>query len=535
MEWGASVLTTDPQLLKDITEGYEADPYFLNIVDHLKKEKEKNHTTPKDMKFLLSRFVWDDTTGLLYKTLVDTQLLCIPRVNDLTLHRIIEAHDIPLGGHFGRDKTLANLAKNFFWPGMTTDVEDYVKSCNNCQKNKVVKRNPLGLLYPHDRPGGRWETIALDFIVQLPTTKSGKYDAILTVVDCFSKRTHFIPCNGTADATETAQLLRNHVIKLHGYPQCIISDRGSVFTSNIWRELFKSLKARQNLSSSYHPQTDGMSEKQNDIIECCIRAFTNYQQDDWDQFLPDFELAINASKNGSSGLSPQELDTGLIPFLPLAVTYEKSSIKSVNDLLDRMQEVQAKANLWLSNAQEKQALYANRKRGDEEFQEGDFVMLNSDFVYDPIHTARQSRKLAQKALGPFRIEKKISRVAYKLFIPKEDNIGVHPVIHIANLKKYIPTQERFLNRENYVVPQPLKDSEDVTVYEDILSLKWERKKRYFLIKWEGYDDPSWEKEELLRDSPDFIPHLEEYLQRVQDNKIKPLRASKRKHPKARIK
>ena len=170
--------------------------------------------------------------------------------------------------------------------------------------NKWPKRVPLGLLYPHDRPGGRWETIALDFIVQLPTTKKGKYDAILTVVDCFSKRTHFIPCNGTVDATETAQLLRNHVIKLHGYPQCIISDRGSIFTSKIWTELFTCLKARQNLSSSYHPQTDGTSEKQNDIIECCIRAFTNYQQDDWDIYLPDFELAINSSKNGASGLSP---------------------------------------------------------------------------------------------------------------------------------------------------------------------------------------------------------------------------------------
>ena len=87
-----------------------------------------------------------------------------------------------------------------------------------------------------------------------------------------------------------------------------------------------------------------------------------------------------------------------------------------------MLAVQTKARLWLSNAQEKQALYANMKRGDGEFQEGDFVMLNSDFVYDPIHTARQSRKLAQKALGPFKIEKKISRVAYKLFIPKDDNI-----------------------------------------------------------------------------------------------------------------
>ena len=449
----------------------------------------------------------------------------------------MDAHDIPLGGHFGRDKTLANLAKNFFWPGMVKDVEDYVRSCDNCQRNKWPKRKPLGLLYPHDRPGGRWETIALDFIVQLPTTKEGKYDAILTVVDGFSKRTHFIPCNGTVDAAETAQLLRNHVIKLHGYPQCIISDRGSVFTSTIWTELFKSLKARQNLSSSYHPQTDGMSEKQNDIIECCIRAFTNYQQDDWDQYLPDFELAINASKNGSSGLSPQELDTGLEPFLPLAITYEKSSIKSVNDLLDKMLAVQTKAKLWLSNAQEKQALYANMKRGDEEFQEGDFVMLNSDFVYDPIHTARQSRKLAQKALGPFKIEKKISRVAYKLFIPKDDNIKVHPVIHIANLKKYEPTQEKFLNRTSFEVPAPLKDSEKETVYkvDDILSVKTERKKKYFLIKWAGYNDPTWEPETLLRQSTDFVPYLDEYILKLEQNKQQPLRASKRKHPHAKIK
>ena len=92
----------------------------------------------------------------------------------------------------------------------------------------------------------------------------------------------------------------------------------------------------------------------------------------------------------------------------------------------------------------------------EEFQEGDFVLLNSDFVYDPIHTARQSRKLAQKALGPFKIEKRVSRVAYKLFIPKEDNIGVHPVVHIANLKKYITTPEQFLNRTIYEVTRPTK-------------------------------------------------------------------------------
>ena len=174
---------------------------------------------------------------------------------------------------------------------MVVDVGDYVKSCSNCQRKKAVKRLPIGLLFPHETPEGRWEKIALDFIVKLPVTRKGNFDAILTVVDSFSKRTHFIPCMSDIDALGTAQLLRENVIKLHGYPKVIISDRGSIFTAGeVWSELFKCLGAKQNLSSSYHPQTDGMSEKENDVIECGIRAFANYRQDDWNEFLPELEL-----------------------------------------------------------------------------------------------------------------------------------------------------------------------------------------------------------------------------------------------------
>ena len=139
------------------------------------------------------------------------------------------------------------------------------------------------------------------------------------MVDAFSKRMHFIPCFSNLDALGTARLLREHVFKLHGYPMCIVSDRGSVFTSEVWKELFKLLGTRQNLSSSFHPQTDGASEKANDMIESCIRAFTNYQQDDWNVLLPDFELGLNSSKSDASGVSPQYLDTGEEPFVPTDV------------------------------------------------------------------------------------------------------------------------------------------------------------------------------------------------------------------------
>ncbi len=545
--WGTSSVTADTKLIQEISVAYDEDEDFGKITE-LYKEIHKSITPieqekkiPKDMKFKMSNYRWDNEEQLLYRKIADTEKLCIPNKGTLRLNRLVEAHDIPLGGHFGRDKTLANIAKNFFWPGLAIDVYDFVKSCHNCQQNKAIKRGPIGLLYPHDRPQARWEKIALDFIVQLPKTKKDKYDAILTVVDFFSRRTHFIPCHGNITAIGTAQLLREHVIKIHGYPKQIVSDRGSIFTCEIWKELFRCLKAKQNLSSSYHPQTDGITEKENDIIENCIRAFTNYQQDDWCEYLPDFELAINSSISGSTGLSPQFVDTGYEPFIPLGITREihnQSKEHTVQHLLEKLDIIKTRTQLLFAHAQEKQAKYANEKRRDIEFEEGDFIMINSDFVYDPLQTDRPSRKLSSKWLGPYRIMKRISRVAYKIFFPKEDKIKIHPVIHIANLKLYNTNPEKFLERKEIDIPIPIKDSENETVYlvDSILDMKTIRNKREFLIKWTGYELPSWEKEAQLRASPEFAEHLDQYLEELEEGKIEVLHHNKSKrNPKGKIK
>ena len=277
--WGISALKADEDLVHQVKEGYSSDEYFMRLIENLRKmENDKGFSPPKELKFLLGKFSWDEKEKLLYKNICDKQVLCIPRSGRLIVDRLFEAHDTTVGGHLGRDKTLANVAKNFFWPGMVRDV------------------------------------------------------------DQFSKRMHFIPCQGDVDALGTAKLLRENVIKLHGYPKYIISDRDPKFTSGIWKELFSSLGVKQNLSSSFHPQTDGSSEKANDMIECCIRAFTNYQQDDWNTFLPEFELGINSAKSDASGLSPQFLDTGLEPFVPLGLTYEVDSRDSVTELVDRENE-----------------------------------------------------------------------------------------------------------------------------------------------------------------------------------------------------
>ena len=165
-------------------------------------------------------------------------------------------------------------------------------------------------------------------------------------------------------------------------------------------------------------------------------------------------------------------------------------------------------------------------------------MLNSDFVYDPIHTDRPSRKLVKKWLGPFRIMKKISRVAYKLFIPKEDNIKVHPVIHIANLKQFNENPERFQQREDFIVPQPIKDSEQESVYlvDDILDMRLFKKKKQFLIKWTGYDDPTWEDEGTLRASPEFNQHINVYEEQLRNGQLVQMKHMRNKrNAKAKIK
>ena len=537
-EWGVSTLRGDMELLQKIQEGYAQDDYFAEILQHLKRMKEeKLYSPPKEMKFLLERFIWEEDDNLLFKILEDKRVLCIPRVGSLVVDRLFEAHDTPIGAHLGRDKTLATIAKKFFWPGMVKDVEDYVKSCEKCQKTKGSKRSPLGLLYPHERPQKPWEKISMDYIVQLPRTKRGNYDAILTVVDAFSKRMHFIPCNSEVSSMEAAQLLREHVFKIHGYPKCMISDRGATFTSEIWKELIRLLKAKQNLSSSFHPQTDGASEKANDMIESCIRAFTNYQQDDWDIMLPDFELGLNASKSDASGLSPMYIDTGIEPFIPTDITYDTAVNKSVGEMLENMESVHMRARLMFAQAQEKQALYANKKRSDVEFQVGDFVLLSSDFVYDPIHTNRPTRKLVDKWLGPFLVEKRVSRVAYKLFFPEGDKLKTHPVVHIANLKKFEVNPERFLDRQDLSVPKPLIDSQGESVFlvDDILSMKTFRRKRKFLIKWKGYDDPTWEPEEQLRESKDFEGYLDQYLEEIEMGVRQVLKQTKSRNMKARAK
>jgi len=186
--------------------------------------------------------------------------VCIPRCS-LRLLLIEEAHKGALMGHFGRDKTYHMLNEHFYWPHMLRDVEHFIKRCIECLEAKS-RLKPHGLYCPLPIPNAPWEDISMDFIVGLPRTRKGR-DSIFVVVDRFSKMAHFIACHKTDNACNVADLFFKEVVRLHGIPKSIVSDRDVKFLSSFWKTLWHKMGTRLLFSTSSHPQTDGQTEVTN--------------------------------------------------------------------------------------------------------------------------------------------------------------------------------------------------------------------------------------------------------------------------------
>jgi len=196
-------------------------------------------------------------------------------------------------GHLGVDKTLAALQQLFYWPKMVDDVRLYVKTCGSCQRNKPSNQKKGGLLKSLDIPSYPFESVSMDFITQLPETARGN-DALLVVVDRLSKLTILIPTNTTVSAAEAATLFYDNVFKNHGMPLSIVSDRDPRFTAKFWQEFYKCMGTTLKMSSGYHPETDGLTERANRTVEQILRNYVNDLQNDWDEYLASVQLAINS-------------------------------------------------------------------------------------------------------------------------------------------------------------------------------------------------------------------------------------------------
>ncbi|WVZ97285.1 hypothetical protein U9M48_042834 [Paspalum notatum var. saurae] len=221
--------------------------------------------------------------------------ICVPDVDSLKKLILSKAHDTAYSIHPGSTKMYHDLKERFWWYGMKRTVAEYVAVCDTCQR----------LLQPLKIPEWKWEEISMDFIVGLPRTQKG-YNTIWVVMDRLTKVAHFIPVNTTYSDARLAELYISRIVCLHGVPKRIISDRGSQFTSRFWEQLHDSLDSKLRFSTAYHPQTNGQTERTNQILEDMLRPCAIQYGTSWDKSMPYAEFSYNNSYQASLKKSPFE-------------------------------------------------------------------------------------------------------------------------------------------------------------------------------------------------------------------------------------
>ena len=194
---------------------------------------------------------------------------------------------------------------------MLDTISQYTNNCHICKRITPSRLKYQGLLKPLPVPQRRWRDVSVDFIGPLP--KSEGYDCIMVVSCRLSKARHFIPCPTNIDAVGTTNMFYKHIWKHHGFPESVVSDRGPQFVAEFWREVCDRTGTKILLSTAWHPETDGQTERFNAVLECYLRAYCNYQQDDWVSWLPSAEYNANNTESETTKVTPLFANTAQHP------------------------------------------------------------------------------------------------------------------------------------------------------------------------------------------------------------------------------
>jgi hypothetical protein len=335
---------------------------------------------------------------------------------------------------------------------MKREIAEYVVVCDSCQRIKAEHQRPAGLLQPLQIPQWKWDEIGMDFIVGLPRTRTG-YDSIWVVVYRLTKAAHFIPVKTTYNSAVLAKLYMAWIVCLHGVPKKIVSDRGTQFTSHFWQQLHEALGTHLKFSSAYHPQTDGQTERTNQILEDMLRACALQDKIGWDKRLPYAEFSYHNSYQASLKMSPFEALYGRNCRTPLH--WDQPGERQVfgPDILLEAEDNIRMVRENLKAVQSRQRSYADTRRRELSFEVGDYVYLK----VSPIRGTKRfgvKGKLAPCYIRPYQIQARHGEVAYQLNL-QENLSAVHDVFHVSQLKKCLRVPEEQLPAEDLEVQEDL--------------------------------------------------------------------------------
>ncbi len=397
---------------------------------------------------------------------------------------------------------------------MKAEIANHVNQCLTCARVKIEYQKPSGLLTQPELPEWKWELITMDFITKLPKTASGS-DTIWVIVDRLTKSAHFLPIKETDKMEKLAKTYIKEIVRLHGVPISIISDRDSRFTSRFWQSLQKEMGTRLDMSTAYHPQTDGQSERTIQTLEDMLRACVIDFGKAWDAHLPLIEFSYNNSYHTSIKAAPFEALYGRKCRSPLCWTEvgdtqlarglaPGSGLTGPEIIRETTEKIyQIRERLKISR--DRQKSYADKRRKPLEFQVGDRVMLKISPWKGMIRFGKRG-KLNPRYIGPFEILDRIGPVAYRLKLPQELS-NVHDVFHVSNLKKCLsdetlitPLDEIEVNEQLHFVEEPV----------EIMDREIKRTKLSRIpivkVRWNARRGPefTWEREDRMKSK---YPHL----------------------------
>jgi hypothetical protein len=493
----------DPTFVASLAAGYASDTFFMKIME------QPDHYS--------NLFTVVDDGLLLTKNHAGEQVICVPSsfFKGRRAREIIIDHAHTILGHKASQRTAEYVRRSYWWPKMGRDIAKYCDTCGICAATKVSTQRPPGLLHGLPIPAYPWESVAMDFVGPFPLSKGSDY---LWVVTCrLTSLCHLIPITTTTRASELAWLFLKEIVRLHGTPKSIVSDRDPKFTSAFWKEVHKLAGTRLLMSTAFHPQTDGVSERKIRDVSAVLRTVVKSSQQDWAEKVPMCEFALNSSISTSTKWAPFELTYGHLPVIS-TILPRLADHPGVKEYARRAREGLYLAYDALIESRVAQTTQANKARRPEpKIAVGDQVYLSTSNLSLP---KGRATRLNPRYVGPYRVleaDPKVSR--YRLELPAALAArNIHPVFHASLLRPYHPNDPDLFPRRDsqHEYDFGLPDDREWLV-EEITKHVWEGRGKNtirFFIKWVASDEITKEPLETVEDLEALDRYLD--LQGVQE-------------------
>ncbi|GJR53619.1 putative reverse transcriptase domain-containing protein [Tanacetum coccineum] len=428
----------------------------------------------------------------------------LPCYGDLRTVIMHESHKSKYSIHPGANKMYQDLKKLYWWPNMKANIATYVSKCLTCARVKAEHQRPSGLLVQPKIPEWKWDNITMDFVTKLPRSSQG-YDTIWVIVDRLTNSAIFLPIRETDPLEKLAKMYLKEVVARHGIPVSIICDRDPRFSSNFWKSLQKALGTSLDMSTAYHPETDGQSERTIQTLEDMLRACVIDFGKGWVDHLSLVEFSYNNSYHASIKAAPFEALYGRKCRSPVCWAEVGQVQLTGPDLVQDTTEKIIQIKQRMQAARDRQKSYADKKRKPMDFQVGDKVMLKVSPWKGVVRFGKQG-KLNPRYVGPFKVLEKVRAVAYKLELPQELS-RVHNTFHVSNLKRCYSDDPLTVPLDGLHVDDKLQFVEEPVEIMD-REVKQLRHSRVPIVKvrWNSKRGPefTWEREDQFKKK---YPHL----------------------------